>query len=489
MGKVYLIGVGPYDEELITLKAIRILKKCDVVLYDRLVNKNILKYLRDDCKIYYCGKESGNHIRTQQEINDMLVRFAKEGYTVGRIKGGDPFVFGRGSEEALRLYEEGIDFEIVPGISSAIAVPCYAGIPVTHRKVSQSFHVFTGRSAEKLNFDWSIISKLTGTLIFLMATETFKDIAQHLLLNGMDQNKPCAIISRGTSVRQRTHICTLKEIPNFSEKNRVESPAVFVVGDVVSFRKFLNWYETKPLFGRKICITRPKKQSIDFKEKLLDLGAEVVEANSIKLKSVEDNLEGYSCLLDSYDLIVFTSVNGVDIFFEYLIKKGYDVRRIKAQFACIGSKTFEALRKRGIIAEYLAEEFVSEALFEKIRPILKRGFKIFLPRAKNARRFLKDMLIKEGCRVDEVVLYEVLTESPTEIELYDVDYFTFTSPSTVASFVNLYGSKVLRGKKIIAIGPITADKLREFDLKSEIAFEYATDGIIRKILSMEGYHV
>ena len=346
MGKVYIVGVGPYDEELITLKAIRVLKKCDVVLYDRLINKSILKYLKEDCKVYYCGKESGNHFRTQQKINDMLVRFAMDGYTVGRIKGGDPFVFGRGSEEALYLYEKGIDFEIIPGISSAIAVPCYAGIPVTHRMISQSFHVFTGRSAGKLLYDWSIVSKLTGTLIFLMGAENLNDIAQKLLQNGMDGNKPCAIISQGTSARQRTVSCALKDIPDLLMRSKVESPAVFIVGEVVSLRPFLNWYETKPLFGRKICITRPKKQSLEFKEKLMDLGAEVLEANSIKIKSTEENLEIYLAYLESYDLIIFTSVNGVEIFFEYLVQKGYDIRKIKAKFACIGDKTFEALKRR-----------------------------------------------------------------------------------------------------------------------------------------------
>lgn len=489
MGKVYIIGAGPYDEELITLKAVRILKKCDVVLYDRLINKGLLKYLRDDCRVYYCGKENGNHFKTQEEINEMMVRFAMSGYTVGRIKGGDPFVFGRGSEEALILSEKGIPFEVVPGISSALAVPCYAGIPLTHRMLSQSFHVFTGRSARKLLYDWKVVAKLTGTLVFLMGMENLEEIVFNLLSNGMDPKKPCAVISRGTSGRQKTIACVLENVPKILGNDKILAPAIFIVGEVVSLREVLNWYESKPLFGRRICITRPKEQSVQFKEKLMDLGAEVLEVNAIRIRKMEDNLKEYIDKLDTYDFIIFTSTNGVENFFAFLVKSEYDLRRIKAKFACIGEKTYKALKNKCIIAECLADEYISEALFEKLRPELKKGTKVLIPQAREARRYLTEMLSKEGCQVDEVSLYEVLTEDPVEIDLSDVDYFTFASPSSVKSFVELYGTEVLKKGKIVAIGPVTADKLKEYKLKAEVAAEYTTDGIIKKILALEGYDV
>lgn len=250
MGKVYLIGAGPGDEELITLKATRMLQKCTAVMYDRLAGPGFLKYLNEDCEIYYCGKEPGCHYKTQDEINEMLAKLAKKGHVVGRVKGGDPFIFGRGGEEILRLLEDNIEFEVIPGITSAISVPSYAGIPVTHRAIAQGFHVFTGMTAEKLDIDWKAVANVGGTLIFLMGYRNLDIIRNRLMENGMNENTPCAIIMRGTTSNQKKVVGTLKDISEKAEKQGVTSPCIILIGDVVQFNDKFNWYEKKRLLAK-----------------------------------------------------------------------------------------------------------------------------------------------------------------------------------------------------------------------------------------------
>ncbi|KYO67017.1 uroporphyrinogen-III C-methyltransferase [Thermovenabulum gondwanense] len=489
MGKVYLIGAGPYDEELLTLKAVRALGKCDVAIYDRLVNKNILNYLKEGCKIFYCGKESGCHYKTQEEINRMLVCFAREGYTVGRIKGGDPFVFGRGGEEAVYLRQNGIDFEVIPGISSAVAVPCYGGIPVTHRSISRSFHVFTGKTGDEWDYDWEVVSKLDGTLIFLMGMENLEGIVKNLLERGMNKEKPCAVISNGASSNQRVVTGRLCDIRERAKKMGMKPPAVVVIGEVVKLREILNWYEEKPLFGKKICITRPRERALEFKERLQDLGADVVEVNSIKIKDTSENLGEVIKLLEDFDYIIFTSANGVRIFFDYLRKVKYDLRRIKAGFAVIGEKTKEELEERGIIPDIVPGEYVAESLYEALKPHLHPGQKILLPRAKNSRSFLKDALSKTGAEVFEVEIYEAVPGEDFRDDILDADYFTFASPSAVKSFVEMYGSNILNGKKVVAIGPVTAAELEKCGVNAVKADKYTACGMVEKILMMEGNYV
>lgn len=488
MGKVYLIGAGPYAEDLITLKAVKALKKCDVVLYDRLVNKSILKLLREDCKIYYCGKERGCHYKTQEEINDMLVKFAKDGYIVGRIKGGDPYVFGRGGEEALRLKEENIEFEVIPGITSALAALNYAGIPVTHRGVSQSFHVFTGNAAKTLKYDWKAITKLNGTLIFLMGLENIEFIIENLLKNGIEPSRSCAVISMGTSAKQRVVVSKVFNITEKIKYENIYSPALIVIGEVVNLRNKLNWFENKPLFGKRICITRPKGQSIDFKEKLLDLGADVVEINPIKIRLLEENLVGHLKDLKDANYILFTSANAVNVFFDCLIKFRFDVRNIKAAFGCIGEKTEKELIKRGFVPDILPDDFVAEALYEKIKDKITQTDLIILPRSKNARPFLKEVLEKQ-CKVIEIPVYEVVEEFSDKNFVDDVDYFTFTSPSIVRAFIKNFGKEILMNSKVIAIGPVTSNELSKHGISNFVADKYTIEGIIQKILKLEGYDV
>ncbi|AFS79461.1 uroporphyrin-III C-methyltransferase HemD [Gottschalkia acidurici 9a] len=490
MGKVYLIGAGPGDEELITLKAIRVLKKCDVVLYDRLTNNNLLKYIREDCEVYYCGKKPGSHYKTQEEINDMLVKFSKDGHTVGRIKGGDPYIFGRGGEEGLRLREEGIEFEVIPGITSPISVLNYSGIPVTHRKLTQSFHVYTGKSAENLNIDWSIVSKTEGTLIFLMGLESLEDITRNLISNGKDKYTPVAVIMEGTTARQKKVIGDLENISQKVRDAKLVSPCMIVIGDVVKFNEKLNWYEKKPLFGLNICITRSKEQSEEIREKIVDSGGEVTEINTIKIINTSSNIDKYKEKLSQYDYIVLTSINAVEIFFERLKELEIDIRELKGRFIVIGPKTYDTVKKKGIIPFAMSDHFISENLLEKMKEFIKRGDKIILPQSKISRNLLYEGLIKEGCLVDKVDLYDTV-EGDIKIHgsiserLEKIDVILFTSPSTVRNLINMVGIDNIKHKKIIAIGSITKSEVDKWGLESIKSDECTTDSLIKKIIEVK----
>lgn len=485
MGKVYLIGAGPGDEELITVKAVRALEKCTAVMYDRLANRSILRYLKEDCKVYYCGKEPGCHYKTQDEINDMLVSLAKEGHIVGRIKGGDPYVFGRGSEEASRLFDEGIKFEVIPGITSAISVLNYGGIPATHRKTAQSFHVFTGKSAGTLDINWSAAAKLNGTLIFLMGLDNIDTITENLIENGMDREKPCAVIMKGTTSKQQKVVGKLHNIKEKVVEAGFESPCIIVVGDVVAFNETLNWYEKKPLFGINVCITRSKEQSKVLRERLLDLGAGVLEINSIKIKNTASNLDGFINNLGDYDYIVLTSVNGVNIFFNHLIEKGIDIRSMRASFGAIGPATAMGIRERGIIPKIMGEKYAAEDLFEIMKSQVKKGDRVLLPRSGNARPYLYDALSEAGCMVDEAPIYEVVEGDKRDVSLLkDADIILFTSPSTVKNIISMAGIEKIKGKKCLAIGPITAKELEANDIKPYVCSEYTVDGALEKLMEI-----
>ena len=345
MSKVYIIGTGPGDEELLTVKAVKCLKKCTAVLYDRLVSNNVLNYLNDDCIVYYCGKEPGSHYKTQEEINEMIVKLAKEGHIVGRVKGGDPYVFGRGGEEVLALKHENIDFEVIPGVTSPIAVLNYAGIPITHRGIAQSFHIITGMSAKNLNVNFKALAIEEGTLVFMMGLSNLENIVSQLVENGKDSETPCGVVMRGTCSKQKKVIGTLNDISEKVRKAGLQSPCIIVVGEVVNLHDDLAWYENKPLFGTNICVTRSQKQGVKLREKLRDMGAEVTSISAIEIEPSPENLNEYMDKLEEYDHIVFTSVNSVNIFFDYLIKKGYDIRRLNAKISAIGKATWKALEE------------------------------------------------------------------------------------------------------------------------------------------------
>lgn len=416
-------------------------------MYDRLANGELLKYLAPSCEIYYCGKEPGCHYKSQDEINKMLVKLAKEGHIVGRIKGGDPYVFGRGGEEALDLLEENIEFEVIPGVTSPVSVLNYAGIPITHRGISRGFHIFTAMTKDKLDIDWKSVVNIGGTLVFLMGLGRLELITKGLIENGMDKESKIAVVMKGTTSKQKKVIGNLENIVEKVKEAKLESPVIIVVGEVVSFSDKLNWYEKKPLFGRNICITRTKEQAKELKVQLLDLGAEVTEINSIEIKNTEESLKSYLSKLKEYDYIALTSVNAVKIFFDYLIKENIDIRNINAKFAAIGPATSEAIKMRGIMPSIKSKHFVAESLFEEMKRHIQRGDKILVPRSKDARPFLVDALKEEGCIVDEVHIYETLCGKCTHTERFEnADTVLFTSPSTVKNMISMVGIDSIKEK-------------------------------------------
>ncbi|PJI08286.1 MULTISPECIES: uroporphyrinogen-III C-methyltransferase [Clostridium] len=486
VGKVYIIGAGPGDEELVTLKALRKMKECTAVLYDRLVGQGILKYLKDDCKIYYCGKEPGCHYKTQDEINSMIVELAKEGHTVGRIKGGDPYIFGRGGEEALALLKENIEFEVISGVTSPVAALNYAGIPVTHRKVARSFHVFTAKTADDSNINFKAAASINGTLIFLMGYRQLDSITKKLMENGMNSKTPCAVVMRGTTSAQKKVVGNLDNIKTKCDSENIGSPCIIVVGDVINFNEKLDWYEKEPLFGRNICITRSKQQSKEIREKLIELGAEVTEINSIEIKDTSQNLSAYVERLKGYDYIFLTSVNAVEIFFNYLALNDYDVRKIKAKFVVIGEGTKNALKRHGIIAEITAKKSNGEGLFLAIKDYVNKDDKIFIPRSKNSRQYVKTQLLEMGCSVDECFIYETVTGKILDKKVFDrVDTVIFTSPSTVRNMITLVGEDKIRSKRVISIGPITGKELDKIKAQYSVCSKCNTDGMIKECLNYE----
>ena len=487
MSQVYLIGAGPGDEDLITVKAVKALKKCTAVMYDRLAGSGVLNYLNPDCKIYYCGKEPGCHYKTQDEINEMLVKLAKEGHIVGRIKGGDPYVFGRGGEEALTLIDENISFEVIPGVTSAISVLNYGGIPVTHRGLSQGFHVLTGRSGKELKHKWDVLAKCDETLIFLMGFESLPMIVENLTTEGKSKDTPCAVVMRGTSSSQKKAVGTLENIQKKVKEKGISSPCIIVVGEVVTLNDKLNWFEKKPLFGANICVTRGRGQNSQIKDQLKDLGAEVREINAIKIKNNKEELDKYKDKLENYDYILLTSTNSVNIFFDYLIEKSYDIRGINAKFGCIGSATAKALRKRGINPSYIAKEFVGEGLFEVIKNDLKENDKVLLPCSANARSFLKESLEDKKCLVDRVHIYETVLGEGGDLRNFEiVQSVIYMSPSTVKNMIKLVGKENLTNKNNIAIGPITLKELKAQGLDGVCAKEHSANGVIEEVKKVWG---
>ncbi|EES48650.1 uroporphyrinogen-III C-methyltransferase [Clostridium botulinum] len=484
MNKVYIIGTGPGDEELLTVKAVNKLKECTAVLYDRLVSNNILNYLSDSCEIYYCGKEPGAHYKTQEEINEMLVKLAKEGHVVGRVKGGDPYVFGRGGEEVLALKEENIPFEVIPGVTSPIAVLNYAGIPITHRGIAQSFHVVTGMSAKHIKSNFKALAMEEGTLVFMMGLSNLENIVHELVANGKDISTPCGVVMRGTSSKQKKVVGTLENICEKVEEAKLQSPCIIVIGEVVNLNEDLAWYEHKPLFGKNICVTRSQKQAATLKQKLRDMGAEVTALSAIEIESTASNLDSYMGDLENYDHIVFTSVNSVDIFFDYLIENKYDVRKLQAKVSAIGKATWQALERRGIICFVKAREFIGAGLIKVLKPHVKENEKVLIPCSSLAKSDIADALTEVGAEVDRVFIYDTVKGRVRNKRAFDeVDIVFFTSPSTVYNMIDMVGLDAIKEKQIIAIGTRTSKPLEELGIKAYICKEHSQDGFLNEIES------
>ena len=498
-GMVYLVGAGPGDYRLISMKAVDCLKVADVVVYDRLADDRILRWAPDDAEYIYVGKASSNHTMKQEDINQLLVDKAKEGKCVVRLKGGDPFVFGRGGEEGLLLRENNLPFEIVPGITSAISVPAYAGIPVTHRAVATSFAVVTGHedpTKGKSNMRWEHLATGVDTLVFLMGVANLPHITSKLIENGRSADTPAAVIRWGTKPEQRTLITTVGEAAEDVAKNGIKPPAIFIVGEVVKLRDSLQWFDNlsqRPLFGKRILVTRARSQASKLTAKLENLGAEVLEAPAISMAAPADNYAALDKAIDhvaDYHWLIFTSANGVGRFFARLFKAGKDARALGyAKIAAIGSATAEKLKQYGLVADVIPQEYCAEGVVEALKGKLPPHAKILIPRAEEAREVLPDTLREMGAEVEVAPAYRTVCGQvdgealAAELKEGRIDMVTFTSSSTVKNLVNIIGSaEVLNGVKTACIGPVTADTAKSLGIEPDIiAKEYTIDGLVEAI--------
>ena len=495
-GLVYLVGAGPGDAELITMKAVRCLREAEVVVYDRLADPRILNYAPPDAEKIYVGKASSQHTMRQGDINQLLVRLAQAGKRVVRLKGGDPYVFGRGGEEVLALVEAGQAFEVVPGITSAVAVPSYAGIPVTHRGVAASFAVVTGHEdpdKTESSHNWKQLATAVDTLIFLMGVENLPYITKQLMENGRSGETPAAVIRWGTKPEQRTLVTTLANAVEDVKKAGLTPPAIFLVGDVVRLRDSLSWFEKRPLFGKRIVVTRARAQASALTEKLERLGATVLEAPAIAIVAPDSYqpLDEAIQALPSYQWLVFTSVNGVDAFFARLHAAGKDTRALgNVKVAAIGAETAFRLQGYGVQPDVVPFEFRAEGVWAAMEPLVQKGQKVLIPRAEVARDFLPKKLTEAGLSVHVVSAYKTELDASVKEELKaalvagEIDMVTFTSSSTVTNLLALLDNNtdLLSKVSLASIGPVTAETCYKYHLEPAlIADEFTIPGLVEAI--------
>ncbi len=484
-GIVHLVGAGPGDPGLLTLRAAELLRTADVLLYDALVADAIVALAPPECERIFVGKRRGAHAMSQPDIERLMIEKARAGKRVVRLKGGDPFVFGRGGEEAQALRAAGVAFDVVPGISSAVAAPAYAGIPLTHREHAASFTVVTGhedpaKPASTLN--WAKLADPQRTLVLLMATATLGEIARQLVEHGLDASTPVAVVQEGTRPTQRTVSGTLATIAEQAARAKVGSPAVAVIGGVAGLRDSLRWFDTGALFGKRVLITRAGHQSDAFARALLERGAEPICAPTIAIEPPRDARTADDALgeLGSFAWIVFTSQNGVDAFFERLAARGGDARAIAgANVAAIGERTFERLERHGIRADLVPAAYVSEAVAAAVIERSRPGERMLLYRAAGARDALPRALTAAGRHVTDVAAYTTVVPRAPDFaaKVARADVLTFTSASTVRGFVALLGGSATaaaRGKCVACIGPVTAEAASGAGLAVDVVAEVST---------------
>jgi uroporphyrinogen III methyltransferase/synthase len=493
--KVYLVGAGPGDIGLLTVKGLRCLKRADVVVYDFHLNAQVLNYISRDAEFIYAGKRGGRHTMTQDEINEVLLKKARQGKTICRLKGGDPFVFGRGGEEAQVLAKEGIEFEVVPGISSSIAAPAYAGIPLTHRQYSSSFTVIPGYedvTKDSSSLDWSKLSGI-GTLVFLMAIRNIEELTKKLIENGKSPDTPVAVVRWGTRADQETLTSTLGQVAREVKGRDIRPPAVMVVGDVVGLREQLKWYENKPLFGIRVLVTRDNSRGF---EPLEELGAEVIEFATIKIVPPE-SWDGLDSATDRAvgedtgarpDWLIFTSGNGVRYFFMRFTQRDLDIRDLKGIRICaIGSKTAAEVRRHGLRTDLVPDAFHAEGLIESFKRLsgLKglEGIRFLLPRAEKAREIFPDTVRKLGGQIDVPVAYRAVMPERRPMRLKQflregrITVATFTSAATFRNFAEIMGEEtkeLLENVTIAVIGPVTARAVEKMGYPVHIMPEKST---------------
>ena len=495
-GKVYIIGAGPGDAGLITLKAIECLRLADVVVYDNLVNEELLKYAPAYARFIYAGKKGGDHTLSQDKINALLAQEALEGNTVARLKGGDPFIFGRGGEEAEMLVAHGVPFEIIPGVTSAIAVPAYAGIPLTHRGITSTVAFITGHedpTKDKSDINWPALAGI-GTLVFLMGVKNINQITESLISHGKSPQTPAALIRWGTTPRQEIITGTLADITVHAQVAAFAPPAILVVGKVVELRETLQWFEQKPLSGKGVVITRPEKQADDLAVLLEKEGAQALHFPTIKIIPPRDwsSLDASLNKLDTYNWIIFTSANGVQYFFERLLELNKDIRELKGvKICCIGPATAGQLQKMGIRVDLVPEYYISEGILKSFTGLNLREQKILIPRAAQARDVLPEGLKKMGAVVEVVAVYETVNSGKKKEDLLKllrdnrIDVITFTSSSTVTNFLEIMGKDFACPShiKIACIGPVTAATAKKAGFQIDIQQEeYTMEGLVQSLL-------
>lgn len=527
-GVVYLVGAGPGDPGLITVKGLRCIQEADAIVHDRLASPELLGEARPEAQLVYVGKAASHHAMAQKDINRLLVELATQGKTVVRLKGGDPFVFGRGGEEAETLAAAGIPFQVVPGVTSAVAAPAYAGIPVTHRDFTSGLAVFTGHEdplkAESA-ISWEKIATGVGTLVFLMGMENLPAIVERLTAHGRAPHTPVALVRWGTLPGQETLVGTLADIVEKAREAAFAAPVIIIVGEVVSLRERLRWFDNRPLFGKKVLVTRTREQASQLSALLRDRGAESVECPTIEVQPVEDFSEMDMALsrLAEYDWVIFTSVHGVESVLSRLQHLGRHPSVLGAsRLAAIGPSTARALLSTGLPVAYQPKEYVAEAIVEGLQGV--EGKRILLPRADIAREALATGLRGKGAVVDDLAAYRTVPPAGraegvlSRLAAGEIDAVTFTSSSTVRNFVALLergtrreergpgpgqgprakgqGSRgesarseapgvadLLKGVKIACIGPVTSQTARELGLQVDVeAEEYTIPGLVQALV-------
>jgi uroporphyrinogen III methyltransferase/synthase len=492
-GVVYLVGAGPGDPGLMTARALELIASVDAIYYDRLIPPGALDGAREDAELVYVGKAPGKPSVPQEEIGERLIDDARAGKRVVRLKGGDPFIFGRGGEEGEVLRAAGIEFEVVPGITAGVAATAYAGIPVTHRDDASAVAFITGHEdpeKEESALDWAALARFPGTLVFYMGVKRLAVNAAALIEAGRDANEPAAAVERGTMEGQRTVVATLGTLAEAIVRENVKAPALIVVGRVVERRESLAWLERRPLYGRRVVVTRARAQASGLAKRLRGLGAEVVELPAIRIEPLLDSEEvkRAATAIGDYALICLTSPNGVRLLFEALRTASLDARALSgATVAAIGPGTARALAKCGIAADIVPERFVAESLVEALGEVEVSGKSVLVARAADARDVIPKHLSGRGAGVDVVALYETVREEPKPEAVkaaQGADYVTFTSSSTVLNLTDALGERFPSDARIVSIGPVTSEAARDAGLKVDVEAErHDIEGLVAALLA------
>ncbi len=492
-GVVYLVGAGPGDPGLMTVRGAELVASADVILYDRLIPQAALSGAREDAELVYVGKRPGAPEIAQSEIETTMVERARAGRSVVRLKGGDPFVFGRGGEEAETLAAAGVPFEVVPGVTAGVAAPAYAGIPVTHREDASAVAFVAGHedpSKDGSSIDWDALARFRGTLVLYMSVKRLPDVAARLIAGGRSADEPAAAVERGTTPAQRTVSATLADLPDAVAAAGIAPPAVMLIGPVAARRETIGWLERRPLFGLRVVVTRARAQASGLAATLAALGADVIELPAIRVVPRIDSAEVSDAVgaIHSYALVCLTSPNGVRLLFDALEAAGLDARALaNATVAAIGPGTARALAARGIRADVVPERSVAEALVESLEVVDVTDRPVLVARAADARDVLPDALRERRAKVDVVALYETVAEEPDPEAVEaasSADYVTFTSSSTVRNFVAAIGGGFPERARVVSIGPVTSEAAREAGLTVDLEAEsHDLDGLVEALLA------